>query len=164
MIERQIDNPMPIPLDFVVKKAPNSRFTLLDRCPGRSHVQPRPRAPPYHGLKLVAVSVVAQQSSARHRRYLLAGAPARAGGAAFLAIAARPPIDDCIAFRGKRLSRWSTCHGFVLACLDSSVLSKLDFAIAAIGFFLLTRWKIPPLAVVVFCAFAGGAEAEMALL
>jgi hypothetical protein len=29
----------------------------------------------------------------------------------------------------------------------SSVVSKLDFAIAAIGFLLLTRWKIPPLAV-----------------
>jgi len=41
----------------------------------------------------------------------------------------------------------------------SAVLSKLDFAIAAIGFFLLTRWKVPPLAVVVLCALAGIAEA-----
>jgi chromate transporter len=41
----------------------------------------------------------------------------------------------------------------------SAVRSELDFAIAAIGFFLLTRWKIPPLAVVVLCALAGIAEA-----
>src|SRR5471032_1111313 len=41
----------------------------------------------------------------------------------------------------------------------SAVLSKLDFAIAAIGFFLLTRWKVPPIAVVVLCALAGIAEA-----
>jgi chromate transporter len=43
----------------------------------------------------------------------------------------------------------------------SAVLSELDFAIAAIGFFLLTRWKIPPLAVVVLCALAGIAEATL---
>ncbi|BCG01753.1 chromate transporter (plasmid) [Paraburkholderia sp. PGU19] len=40
----------------------------------------------------------------------------------------------------------------------SAILSEADFAIAAIGFFMLTRWKIPPLAVVVFCAVAGIAE------
>jgi chromate transporter len=43
----------------------------------------------------------------------------------------------------------------------SAVLSELDFAIAAIGFFLLTRWKIPSLAVVVLCALAGIAEATL---
>lgn len=43
----------------------------------------------------------------------------------------------------------------------SAVLSELDFAIAAIGFLLLTRWKIPPLAVVVLCALAGIAEASL---
>jgi chromate transporter len=43
----------------------------------------------------------------------------------------------------------------------SAVLSELDFAIAAIGFFLLTRWKIPPLAVVALCALAGIAEATL---
>jgi chromate transporter len=43
----------------------------------------------------------------------------------------------------------------------SAVLSEVDFAIAAIGFFLLTRWKIPPLAVVVLCALAGIAEATL---
>ncbi|WNC93947.1 chromate efflux transporter [Paraburkholderia sp. FT54] len=43
----------------------------------------------------------------------------------------------------------------------SAVLSELDFAIAAIGFFLLTRWKIPPLVVVVLCALAGVAEATL---
>ena len=36
-----------------------------------------------------------------------------------------------------------------------AVLSELDFAVAATGFFLLARWKIPPLAVVVLCALAG---------
>jgi len=41
----------------------------------------------------------------------------------------------------------------------SAVRSALDFAIAVIGFFLLTRWKVPPLAVVVLCALAGIAEA-----
>ncbi len=43
----------------------------------------------------------------------------------------------------------------------SAVLSKIDFAIAAIGFFMLTRWKTPPLAAVVFCAIAGIAEAVL---
>ncbi|MFM0342261.1 hypothetical protein [Paraburkholderia fungorum] len=43
----------------------------------------------------------------------------------------------------------------------SSVLSKLDFAIAAIGFLLLTLWKVPPLAVVVFCVLAGIAQAAL---
>jgi len=41
----------------------------------------------------------------------------------------------------------------------SAVLSELDFAIAALGFFLLTRWKVPPLAVVMLCLLAGVAEA-----
>ncbi len=41
----------------------------------------------------------------------------------------------------------------------SAVRSQPDFAIAAIGFFLLTRWKLPPLCVVAFCAIAGVAEA-----
>ncbi|MBY4734505.1 chromate efflux transporter [Cupriavidus pauculus] len=40
----------------------------------------------------------------------------------------------------------------------SAVLSQLDFAIATISFFLLVRWKIPPLVVVVLCAFAGIAQ------
>jgi chromate transporter len=43
----------------------------------------------------------------------------------------------------------------------SAIRSELDFAVAAIGFFLLTRWKIPPLAVVVVCALAGIAEATL---
>ena len=43
----------------------------------------------------------------------------------------------------------------------SAVLSEIDFAVAAIGFFLLTRWKVPPLAVVLFCAVAGTAEAVL---
>ncbi|QGZ57148.1 chromate efflux transporter [Paraburkholderia acidiphila] len=37
----------------------------------------------------------------------------------------------------------------------SAVQTRIDFAIAAIGFLLLTRWKVPPLAVVVFSAAAG---------
>jgi chromate transporter len=41
----------------------------------------------------------------------------------------------------------------------SAIHTEIDFVIAAIGFFLLTRWKIPPLAVVAFCAVAGIAEA-----
>jgi hypothetical protein len=41
----------------------------------------------------------------------------------------------------------------------SAVLSKAGFAIAAIGFLLLTRWKVPPLAVVVLCTLAGIGEA-----
>ncbi|BCZ84614.1 hypothetical protein PTKU64_82890 [Paraburkholderia terrae] len=45
----------------------------------------------------------------------------------------------------------------------SAILSEADFAIAAIGFFMLTRWKIPPLAVVVFCAVAGIAETVLHL-
>ncbi|MEX3960592.1 chromate efflux transporter [Paraburkholderia sp. EG286B] len=37
----------------------------------------------------------------------------------------------------------------------SAVQSRIDFAVAVIGFFLLTRWKVPPLVVVVFSAAAG---------
>ncbi|MFD1971676.1 chromate efflux transporter [Trinickia caryophylli] len=37
----------------------------------------------------------------------------------------------------------------------SAVLRPVDFAIAAIGFFLLVRWKAPPLLVVALCAAAG---------
>ncbi|NYH21059.1 chromate efflux transporter [Paraburkholderia bryophila] len=40
----------------------------------------------------------------------------------------------------------------------SSVLSELDFAIAALCFLLLTRWKMPPFAVVLICALAGVVE------
>ncbi|SAK74951.1 chromate transport protein [Caballeronia hypogeia] len=43
----------------------------------------------------------------------------------------------------------------------SAVRTELDFAIAAIGFFLLTRWKVPPLVVVAVCALAGIAEAVL---
>nr|WP_043204009.1 chromate efflux transporter [Paraburkholderia acidipaludis] len=43
----------------------------------------------------------------------------------------------------------------------SAVRSEIDFAIATIGFFLLTRWKTPPLAVVAVCALAGVAEAVL---
>lgn len=40
----------------------------------------------------------------------------------------------------------------------SAVQSDKDFAVAAVGFLLLTRWKIPPLVVVVLSAIAGVAE------
>ncbi|WP_343674446.1 chromate efflux transporter [Paraburkholderia heleia] len=40
----------------------------------------------------------------------------------------------------------------------SAVQSPIDFAVAAIGFLLLTRWQVPPLAVVVLSAAAGVAE------
>ena len=40
----------------------------------------------------------------------------------------------------------------------SAVLSNVDFAVAAVCFLLLTRWKVPPLAVVGVCAFSGVAE------
>ncbi len=43
----------------------------------------------------------------------------------------------------------------------SAIRVQLDFAIAAVGFFLLTRWKLPPLAVVAFCAVASVAEAYL---
>ncbi|MFT0174623.1 chromate efflux transporter [Paraburkholderia mimosarum] len=43
----------------------------------------------------------------------------------------------------------------------SAVHTESDFAIAIIGFFLLTRWKIAPLVVVVLCALAGIAEAVL---
>jgi chromate transporter len=41
----------------------------------------------------------------------------------------------------------------------SAVLSPADFAIACIGFVLLTRWKVPPLAVVLLCVASGVALA-----
>ncbi|CAN7593488.1 chromate efflux transporter [Trinickia sp. LjRoot230] len=40
----------------------------------------------------------------------------------------------------------------------SAVRSTLDFSISAIGFFLLTRWSVAPLAVVAVCTMAGVAE------
>jgi chromate transporter len=40
----------------------------------------------------------------------------------------------------------------------SAVRSSGDFAIATVGFLLLTRWKIAPLAVVAMCVVAGVAE------
>jgi chromate transporter len=40
----------------------------------------------------------------------------------------------------------------------SAILSNVDFAVATICFLLLTRWKAPPLAVVVVCALAGITE------
>lgn len=40
----------------------------------------------------------------------------------------------------------------------SAVHGQRDFAIAAAGFLLLVRWKVPPLAVVAFCAAAGVIE------
>ncbi|MGG2047880.1 chromate efflux transporter [Burkholderia gladioli] len=43
----------------------------------------------------------------------------------------------------------------------SAVNASIDFAVAAIGFFLLARWKIPPLAVVLLGALAGVAEAVL---
>jgi len=43
----------------------------------------------------------------------------------------------------------------------SAIHSAIDFAIATIGLLLLTRWKMPPLAVVIMCAFAGVAEAVL---
>jgi chromate transporter len=39
----------------------------------------------------------------------------------------------------------------------SSVKAPADFAMALVGFVLLTVWKAPPLAVVILCAAAGGA-------
>jgi chromate transporter len=43
----------------------------------------------------------------------------------------------------------------------TAIHSEIDFAIATIGFFMLMRWKIPPLAVVIICALAGIAEAVL---
>ncbi|MBR8082627.1 chromate efflux transporter [Burkholderia vietnamiensis] len=43
----------------------------------------------------------------------------------------------------------------------SAIRTEADFAVAAIGFFLLTRWKVPPLVVVAMCALAGIAELSM---
>lgn len=43
----------------------------------------------------------------------------------------------------------------------SAVRSWLDFAVAAIAFLLLTRWKTPPLIVVALCAAAGVAAAML---
>ncbi|WP_426400539.1 chromate efflux transporter [Ralstonia sp. R-29] len=43
----------------------------------------------------------------------------------------------------------------------SAVHSARDFAIAAIAFLLLVRWKVPPLVVVVLCAAAGIGQAVL---
>ncbi|MCE4574551.1 chromate efflux transporter [Caballeronia sp. CLC5] len=41
----------------------------------------------------------------------------------------------------------------------SAVHTEIDFAIATIGLLLLTRWKMPPLVVVMICALAGVTQA-----
>ena len=43
-----------------------------------------------------------------------------------------------------------------------AVLSSVDFAVAVVAFALLTRWKVPPLVVVVLCTAAGAAAALVA--
>ena len=43
----------------------------------------------------------------------------------------------------------------------SAVRSPADFAVACIGFLLLVRWKVPPLAVVVWCVAAGIAQTAL---
>ncbi len=43
----------------------------------------------------------------------------------------------------------------------TAVRSPLDFAIAVTGFFLLVRWKLPPLVVVALCAVVGVARAYL---
>lgn len=43
----------------------------------------------------------------------------------------------------------------------SAVHSARDFAVAAIAFLLLVRWKVPPLAVVALCAAAGISQAAL---
>jgi chromate transporter len=43
----------------------------------------------------------------------------------------------------------------------SAILTEADFAIAVVGFFLLVRWKVPPLVVVAFCALAAIGEAVL---
>ncbi|WP_370885479.1 chromate efflux transporter [Caballeronia sp. RCC_10] len=43
----------------------------------------------------------------------------------------------------------------------SAIHSGIDFAIATIGLLLLTRWKMPPLVVVIICALAGVIEAVL---
>ncbi|MCC8393548.1 chromate efflux transporter [Paraburkholderia sp. MMS20-SJTR3] len=44
----------------------------------------------------------------------------------------------------------------------SAVHSGVDFAVATTGFLLLTRWQIPPLAIVVLCALAGVGQTLLA--
>ena len=43
----------------------------------------------------------------------------------------------------------------------SAVRTQTDFAIACIGFFLLTRWRVPPFCVVVFCVASGVAQSVL---
>ena len=43
----------------------------------------------------------------------------------------------------------------------SAVQTQADFAIACIGFFLLIRWKVPPLVVVLFCIATGVAQSVL---
>jgi chromate transporter len=51
---------------------------------------------------------------------------------------------------------------FYSPVFTSGVTSGADLAIAAIGFVLLTAWKAPPLAVVVFCTASAVALAAFA--
>ncbi|HEY2022631.1 chromate efflux transporter [Paraburkholderia sp.] len=66
------------------------------------------------------------------------------------ALRARPPMSAALAGIN------AAVVGLLASALyspvwTSAVLSPADFAIVCIGFVLLTRWKVPPLAVVVLC-------------
>ncbi|KAI3603549.1 Chromate transport protein ChrA (plasmid) [Cupriavidus necator H850] len=109
--------------------------------------------------------------------WMLAGAPNHWAGAAlatlgiflpgFLLVVAALPYWQALRARSSMVALLSGVNAAVVGLLaaalyspvwTSAILSQLDFAIATVCFFLLVRWKIPPLAVVVVCALAGIAQ------
>jgi len=87
-----------------------------------------------------------------------------------LLVIAALPYWQALRARASTLAMLAGVNAAVVGLLATALYSPVwtggvrstpDFAIATIAFFLLTRWKIPPLAIVTICALAGVAEVLM---
>ncbi|HVE09525.1 MAG TPA: chromate efflux transporter [Paraburkholderia sp.] len=84
-----------------------------------------------------------------------------------LLVIAALPYWQALRARPSLLAMFDGVNAAVVGLLATALYSPVwtgaigtaaDFAIAAVGFVLLTKWKTPPLAVVAFCAVAAIAE------
>jgi chromate transporter len=84
-----------------------------------------------------------------------------------LLVIAALPYWQALRARASMIALLSGVNAAVVGLLATALYSPVwtggvrsvpDFAIATIAFFLLTRWKTPPLVIVTLCALAGIAE------
>jgi chromate transporter len=87
-----------------------------------------------------------------------------------LLVIAALPYWQALRARASMVAMLSGVNAAVVGLLATALYSPVwtgavhsapDFAIAAIAFLLLTRWKTPPLAIVALCAVAGIAQAVL---